>query len=104
MPEETPDTRRFTLDQLRTAWAVDQFCIHEETIGSGRWTKTVRIVFQAPDDHQHYFLLLDYGLTEYQEQDPFERYTTGGDEEEIPVRCLRAVQKPVTEVRWVEAG
>lgn len=106
MAEELPGHRIFTLDQLRTGWAVDDTYIHRETVDSGRWIRTDLVIFQAPDDGLFYGIYLGYGLTEYQECDPFEEWAgvTSASEDEITIRCPRMEKRRVTELKWVETG
>jgi len=81
-------------DQLRNGWAVDRGYFAREVVDTRRWYEVRQVIFEAPDDGHMYAVDLCYGLTEYQEMDPFEHL-------EETVWCARMEQRPVTELRWV---
>lgn len=71
-------TRTFTVEQLR-AWGLptggDEHSaqiLHDESIGHRRWTDERRCVFRAPDDGLVYRVVYSKGLTEHNEEQPWE--------------------------------
>ena len=92
-------TRIFTPEQLEeigVPFELDCDGTAEElacdTVASGRWNKTVRLVFRAPDDGKAYMVRYQRGLTEHQDCDLW-----FGDSE---IKATEVEQVPVTVMRW----
>ena len=92
-------TRTFTrqqLDEIGVPFETDGDNTAEElardTVDSGRWNKTIRLVFRHPADGAAYLVRYQVGLTEYQECDVW------FDEDEI--KAVEVEQRPVVVQQW----
>lgn len=88
----TPDQ----LDEIGVPFELDCDGTAEElacdTVHSGRWNKTVRLVFRAPDDGKAYMVRYQRGLTEHQDCDLW----LGDDQ----IKAVEVEQQPVTVMQW----
>lgn len=88
----TPDQ----LDEIGIPYETDEDGTAEElardTVSTGRWNKTVRLVFRAPDDHLTYAVRYQQGLTEQQECDLW----FGKSE----IKAVEVEQRPVVVQQW----
>lgn len=66
------NSRTFTLDELQE-YEMDNR-VWTGVIDSGRWTRYDQVVFRASDDGKFYRIVVESGLTEYQDVDGEERY------------------------------
>jgi hypothetical protein len=66
--------------------------LHREQAGTRRWYSVHNLVFRAPDDGEAYLVTYRRGLTELQEQDPWD------DESAITVYPVEPYEELVT--RW----
>ncbi|MDX3759304.1 hypothetical protein [Streptomyces sp. AK02-04a] len=88
--------RTFTREQLEEIGV--PFELHDDaelardTVNSGRWNKTVRLVFRHPDDGNAYLVRYQVGLTEYQDCDLW-----FGDDE---ITATEVEQRPVVVQQW----
>lgn len=92
-------TRTFTADQLEEIGVPFETdgdgCAEElarDTVNSGRWNKTIRLVFRAPDDGIVYAVHFQRGLTEQQDCDLW-----FGDDE---IKAVEVEQRPVVVQQW----
>jgi hypothetical protein len=89
-------SRTFTpeqLEELGVPFELDDDAeLARDTINSGRWNKTVRLVFRHPDDGIAYLVRYQVGLTEYQDCDLW----FGEDE----ITATEVEQRPVVVQQW----
>lgn len=92
----TQQTRTFTRQQLEEIGVPfeldDDAELARDTVNSGRWNKTVRLVFRHPDDGIAYLVRYQVGLTEYQDCDLW-----FGDDE---IKAVEVEQRPVVVQQW----
>jgi hypothetical protein len=70
--------------------------ILDEILGdSGRWEQHHTVVFKAPDDGLIYEANYSSGLTEYQDQRPWE------DEDEVTITRVESKQRVITVTDWI---
>ncbi|WP_405883585.1 hypothetical protein OG747_36400 [Streptomyces sp. NBC_01384] len=88
--------RTFTREQLEEIGVPfeldDDAELARDTVNSGRWNKTVRLVFRHPDDGNAYLVRYQVGLTEYQDCDLW-----FGDDE---ITATEVEQRPVVVQQW----
>lgn len=94
-------TRTFTVEQLRN-WGLPTETedvdypaqiIQDTYVGRRRWSEDRRCVFRAPDDGLVYRVAYSVGLTEHQEERPWE-YTN-------EVSGVRVMGQERTVIEWV---
>ena len=104
-----PETRILTREQLEE-WGLpyelaapgdaSEFGVavelHREQTDTRRWYSAHRVVFRAPDDGQPWSVAYKRGLTEYQEQDPWD------DLDQVTITRMESYERTVT--AWRPAG
>lgn len=89
-------SRTFTPEQLEEIGVPfkldDDAELARDTVNSGRWNKTVRLVFRHPDDGNAYLVRYQVGLTEHQDCDLW-----FGDDE---IKATEVEQRPVVVQQW----
>lgn len=99
----TKVTRKIDRDTLYNTWGIPWEPNDEigaavvETIdnGSGRWESYHTVIFIAPDDGLVYSADYSQGLTEYQDQRPWE------DDDTVTITQVTNVPKTITINNWV---
>lgn len=69
--------------------------ISDDIMETSRWSEIHWMIFRAPDDLKYYRVHYSQGLTEYQDERPWEY--------DMEVVGLEMVQVEVTEMKWVAA-
>lgn len=93
-------TRVITRD-LAEEWAIIDGGVtelHSERLEERRWYSIEELVFTAPDDGLPWCVTYKQGLTEMQEQDPFD------DADQVTLTRMEPYEKTVTAWRPVKAG
>lgn len=73
--------REFAKDLLVAAWGLPHDIdksgeiIQDEIIETSRWSEIHSLIFKAPDDGKFYEVSYSQGLTEYQDESPWEYET-----------------------------
>lgn len=65
-------TRTFAKDLLKEWGLPHEGTVEDEIVETSRWSELHRIVFQAEDDGKFYEATYSQGLTEYQDETPWE--------------------------------
>jgi len=88
----TPDQ----LDEIGVPFETDEDGTAEDlardTVSTGRWNKTIRLVFRAPDDGLTYAIRYQQGLTEQQDCDLWFGKTE--------IKAVEVEQRPVVVQQW----